>query len=53
MSKETYNYKRNAINAAKDLHYPESVILLLQSAQTENEIYYIMRTAREKREKED
>ena len=48
MSRETYNYKRTAIRAAKDLFYPQSVILRLQSATTENEICRIMRTAREK-----
>ncbi len=32
MSREAYNYKRHAIKAAKDLHYPEEVILRLQSA---------------------
>ena len=48
MSRETYNYKRTAIKTAKELSYPNSVILQLQSATTENEIYRIMRTAREK-----
>ena len=47
MSKETYNYKRTAIVTAKDLYYPQSVILQLQSAKTESEIARIMRTARE------
>ena len=47
MSRETYNYKRTAIAIAKDLYYPKSVILRLQSATTENEICRIMRTARE------
>ena len=50
MSRETYNYKRTAIRTAKDLFYPQSVILRLQSATTENEICRIMRTAREKEE---
>ena len=48
MSREEYNYKRIAITTAKDLYYPKSVILRLQSATTENEICRIMRTAREK-----
>ena len=47
MSRETYNYKRTAIVIAKQLYYPKSVILRLQSATTENEICRIMRTARE------
>ena len=47
MSKETYNYKRNAIRTAKELFYPQSVILRLQSATTESEIARIMKTARE------
>ena len=47
MSREEYNYKRIAIATAKDLYYPKSVILRLQSATTESEICRIMRTARE------
>ena len=47
MSREEYNYKRIAIATAKDLYYPKSVILRLQSAKTESEIARIMRTARE------
>ena len=47
MSRETYNYKRTAIAIAKQLYYPKSVILRLQSATTESEIALIMRTARE------
>ena len=50
MSKETYNYKRQAITIAKQLFYPQSVILRLQSATTENEIARIMKTARERME---
>ena len=50
MSRETYNYKRQAITTAKQLFYPESVILRLQSATTENEICRIMKTAREQEE---
>ena len=46
MSREAYNYKRQAIATAKDLFYPQSVILRLQSATTENEIARIMKTAR-------
>ena len=50
MSREMYNYKRKAIRTAKDLFYPESVILRLQSATTESEIARIMKTAREQEE---
>ena len=50
MSREIYDYKRQAIATAKDLYYPKSVILRLQSATTENEIARIMRTAREEEE---
>ena len=46
MSKETYTYKRKAISAAKQLFYPQSVILRLQAATTESEICRIMNTAR-------
>ena len=46
MSREEYNYKRIAITTAKDLFYPQSVILRLQSATTESEIARIMKTAR-------
>ena len=46
MSRETYNYKRQAIKTAKELFYPNSVILRLQSATTESEIARIMKTAR-------
>ena len=46
MSREEYNYKRTAIATAKDLYYPKSVILRLQSATTESEIARIMKTAR-------
>lgn len=47
MSRETYNYKRTAIKTARELYYPQSVILRLQSATTESEIARIMKTARE------
>ena len=50
MSREAYNYKRTAIATAKDLYYPQSVILRLQSAKTESEIARIMRTTREQEE---
>lgn len=46
MSRETYNYKRSAIRAAKDLCYPQNIISRLQSATTESEIARIMKTAR-------
>ena len=48
MSRETYNYKRTAIKTAKELFYPQSVILQLETAKTETEICRIMKTAREK-----
>lgn len=48
MSRETYNYKRRAINIAKDLCYPETTVLQLKAAQTESEICRIMQTARER-----
>ena len=47
MSREAYNYKRTAIKTAKELFYPQFVILQLQSATTESEIARIMKTARE------
>ena len=50
MSREAYNYKRTAIVTAKDLFYPQSVILKLQSATTESEIARIMKTARTQEE---
>ena len=50
MSRETYDYKRQAIATAKELYYPNSVISRLQSATTESEIARIMRTAREEEE---
>lgn len=46
MAKETYNYKRFAIKAAKELYYPDAVIAKLKEAQTESEISRIMRNAR-------
>lgn len=46
MSRETYNYKRNAIKIAKELCYPNHIIAQLQSATTENEICRIMTQAR-------
>lgn len=46
MSKEEYKYKRQAISAAKDLLYPESVLSQLRNAQSEREIERIMRIAR-------
>ena len=50
MSREAYNYKRIAIRTAKELLYPQSVILRLQSATTESEIARIMKTARTQEE---
>ena len=50
MSREIYDYKRQAIATAKDLYYPKSVILRLQSATTESEIARIMKTTRERME---
>ncbi len=46
MSRETYNYKRHAIKAARELYYPTEVIMQLQSATTESEIERIMVMAR-------
>lgn len=46
MSREEFNYKRHAINAAKELYYPKSVISRLKSAETEKEIQQIMMNAR-------
>lgn len=46
MPKETYDYKRRAITAAKELYYPDAVIAKLKEAQTDNEIERIMRFAR-------
>ena len=46
MSRETYNYKRTAIKTARELFYPQSIILRLQSATTESESARIMKTAR-------
>ncbi len=46
MSKETYNYKRHAIKAARELCYSKEIISRLQSAVTESEIERIMITAR-------
>lgn len=48
MSKETYNYKRQAIRTARDLFYPEEVIQKLKTAQSVSEISRIMKTARER-----
>ena len=47
MSRRAYNYKRTAIKTARELFYPQSVILRLQSATTESEIARIMKIARE------
>ena len=46
MSRETYNYKRTAITAARDLCYSDEVIMQIRNAKTENEISRIMRDAR-------
>ena len=48
MSKEVLEYRRFAITAAKELFYPEAVLASLRKAKTENEIAYIMRSARER-----
>ena len=53
MSKETYIYKRQAIAAARELYYPETIILRLNSATTDSEIARIMRTAREMSTKQE
>ena len=46
MSKETREYRRFAITAARDLFYPDAVIVELRKAQTEDEITRIMTNAR-------
>ena len=46
MSREDYNYKRHAIQTAKDLCYSDNVIAQLKSAKTESEIQHIMMNAR-------
>lgn len=48
MSLECYNYQRQAIAAARELYYPDSVIEQLKEAKTEFEIACIMTTARKK-----
>ena len=48
MSKADYTYKRNAIQAAKDLFYGEKVIAQFKNAKTEAEISTIMCRARRK-----
>lgn len=44
---ETYKYKKFAINAAKDLLYPDVVIDAIKRAKSENEISRILTKARE------
>jgi hypothetical protein len=44
---EEYKYKRFAINAAKDLLYPDTVIEAIKRAKSENEISRILTKARE------
>lgn len=46
MKKDTYNYKREAIRAAKELCYGKEVIAALKAAKTETEVCRIMTTAR-------
>lgn len=46
MARSDYVYKLQAISAAKDLGYPNSVIAALRSAETANEITRIMCNAR-------
>jgi hypothetical protein len=48
MSRESYNYKRAAIKAAKELYYSTETIGLLQKASTETEIARILATERAK-----
>lgn len=48
MSKETYNYKRAALKAAKDFHYPQCVIDAIKNADDDTAIGNIMKSAREK-----
>jgi hypothetical protein len=47
MSREIYNYKREAIKVAKQLEYPTEIIARLQKATTETEICTAMTTARQ------
>jgi hypothetical protein len=47
MSRETYNYKRAAIKAAKELCYPVEIITQLQKATQDSDISRIMRNARQ------
>lgn len=46
MSKETYDYRRKAITAAKDLGYKSYIIERLKAATKESDIERIMATAR-------
>lgn len=43
---EWYDYRRQAIQAAKDLGYSDSVINRIKHAKTDNEITQIMASAR-------
>jgi hypothetical protein len=47
MSRESYNYKRKAVSAAKDLGYSKEIVNLLKKATSEIEIARIMKSARE------
>ena len=44
---EMYKYKKFAVNAAKDLLYPDTVIEAIKRAKSENEISRILTKARE------
>lgn len=48
MSRELYDYKRNAIKTAKELFYPSDVVYSIRNATTENEIIRILCSARNK-----
>ncbi len=42
-------YKKDALKAARDFHYPPAVIKKIELAKTESEISRIMATARRER----
>ena len=46
MSKSTYNYKRHAYVAARELGYSSKILEKIRNAETEDEIRRIMTNAR-------
>jgi hypothetical protein len=46
MSKEVWKYKRQAMTAARQLGYSETILNALHKAMTEEEVYRIMNNAR-------